>query len=241
MRTKTLLSLLCASALWATSAQAGTSAPTILCPRPVVAECASTNGTPVTVTAILEDIDGDALTAVWWVNGQPVQTNDVAASDPLAPVTLTLTYAFPAGTNLVAIRATDGETDPVGCRTTVTVQDTTAPVIRRLTANPKILWPPNHKMILVRFNAQVTDACGPTRTRIVGIRSNEPVEGKGDGNTTPDWVIAGRLTAYLRAERSGRGDGRIYSVTVECRDEAGNASRKTVQVKVPHDLGRTTK
>lgn len=241
MKTKTFLSVVFAGTLWAASVQAGTNAPIILCPEPVVAECTSTNGTPVTVTATIEDVDGDALTAVWWVNGQPVQTNDVATSAPPASVTFALTYAFPDGTNVVAIRATDGETEPVGCRTTVTVQDTTAPVIRRLTANPKVLWPPNHKMVLVRFHAQVTDACGPTRCRIVGIRSNEPENGKGDGNTKPDWVVAGRMTAYLRAERSGRGDGRIYTVTVECRDEAGNASRKSVKVVVPHDMGRCPK
>jgi hypothetical protein len=39
----------------------------------------------------------------------------------------------------------------------------------------------------------------------------------------------------LRAERSGHGDARIYTIEVECADAAGNASSASAVVMVPHD------
>ncbi len=44
------------------------------------------------------------------------------------------------------------------------------------------------------------------------------------GRRLPDWVINGDLTVGLRAERSGRGNGRIYKVMVGCVDDSGNES-----------------
>jgi hypothetical protein len=48
-------------------------------------------------------------------------------------------------------------------------------------------------------------------------------------------AITGGLTALLRAERSGGFLGRTYTITVECQDGAGNAVRKTTDLRVPHD------
>lgn len=60
----------------------------------------------------------------------------------------------------------------------------------------------------------------------------------GGGDTPPDWVITGPLTVDLRAERSGKGSGRVYTITVECSDASGNTATKTVTVTVPHDQGK---
>ena len=51
--------------------------------------------------------------------------------------------------------------------------------------------------------------------------------------TEPD---AGLNTTALetRAERSGNGSGRIYTLTTECRDATGNTSQGTTTVTVPH-------
>jgi len=67
------------------------------------------------------------------------------------------------------------------------------------------------------------------------VTSNEPVDGLGDGDTGPDWQITGDLTVNLRAERSGQGSGRIYTITIECTDFSGNSSTKTVTVSVPRN------
>jgi hypothetical protein len=238
MKPNVLLSGFAACGLWAANAHAQSNAPTILCPQPVVSECASSNTGWLVLTATVEDIDGDAMTAVWWVNGQTVLTNDVPASAPTNTATLSLTNVYALGTNLVTLTVTDGNTDPVTCGTTVVIQDTTAPVILRVAASPKTLWPPNHKMVQVQFRAITADACDPNpKCKILSIRSNEPIDGKGDGNTSPDWARAGKMAAYLRAERSGRGNGRTYTVTIECRDASGNATTKDVRVFVPHDQG----
>jgi hypothetical protein len=39
----------------------------------------------------------------------------------------------------------------------------------------------------------------------------------------------------LRAERSGRGTGRVYTIVITATDEAGNSSSKQVHVTVPHN------
>jgi hypothetical protein len=39
----------------------------------------------------------------------------------------------------------------------------------------------------------------------------------------------------LRAERSGSGQGRVYTVTITASDLSGNQSTATVDVRVPHD------
>lgn len=238
MKKNTLFSVLVACGLPAASAWAQSNAPTVLCPQPVVSECASSNTGWVVLTAAVEDIDGDDLTVVWWVNGQAALTNDIPASGPTNTATLSFTNVYALGTNLVTLMVNDGGSNSVSCSTTVVIQDTTAPVIRRVQADPKTLWPPNHKMVLVRFRALASDDCDPNpQCSIVSIRSNEPVNGKGDGNTSPDWARAGRMSAYLRAERSGRGHGRTYTVTIECRDASGNAATKDICVSVPHDQG----
>jgi len=42
----------------------------------------------------------------------------------------------------------------------------------------------------------------------------------------------------LRAERSGNGKGRTYTITVTCTDVAGKSATRTVAVEVPHDKGK---
>jgi len=113
--------------------------------------------------------------------------------------------------------------------------DTTLPVISKLTASQEAIWPPNHKMVPVTLNAVATDNAGVTSLKIVSVTSNEPDNGLGDGDTPNDIQVTGDLTLNLRAERSGKGKGRIYTVTVEARDAAGNAATKSVTVSVPKD------
>ena len=67
------------------------------------------------------------------------------------------------------------------------------------------------------------------------ISCNEPVNGGGDGNTSADWQVVDAHHVQLRAERSGTGNGRIYTITISARDAAGNTSSSAVTVTVPHD------
>jgi hypothetical protein len=63
--------------------------------------------------------------------------------------------------------------------------------------------------------------------------------GNGNGGADVDWIITGDHTVKLRAERSGQDkQGRIYTITIQATDEAGNLSTPVdVMVVVPHDRG----
>jgi len=104
------------------------------------------------------------------------------------------------------------------------VRDTTAPVFRSLTASPATITQNNGKMVPVNITASVADAVDSTpTTRIISVTGSENIAG--------DWQITGALTLQVRAKRSGKA-GRVYTLTVESRDAAGNVSTKTVTVTV---------
>jgi len=103
---------------------------------------------------------------------------------------------------------------------------------KNVKVSPKVLWPPNHKFRLVTLS-------GASGITITSVKQDEPVNGTGDGNTSPDAMRADKKSAvYLRAERSGRGDGRVYCISFKARDSSGRTCTGTVTVGVPHDMGR---
>jgi hypothetical protein len=143
--------------------------------------------------------------------------------------------AFPLGTTTVTVTATDASGNSSTKTFSVTVRDTTAPLITSGAADPAVLSPPNHELVPVTVSVSAVDLCDASiDCRIVAVSSDEPVSGPGAGHTSPDFEITGPLTLLLRAERAALGDGRIYLVTLECVDDAGNAARKDVEVSVSH-------
>lgn len=70
---------------------------------------------------------------------------------------------------------------------------------------------------------------------IRSIYSDEPedAEGSTDGNTGGDIVITGRSTFQVRAERQSDGDGRVYGVAFELRDQSGNVRAGLCRIRVP--------
>jgi hypothetical protein len=121
---------------------------------------------------------------------------------------------------------------------TVKVVDITPPVISSVTATPNSLWPPNHKLVAVTVGVNASDNCGSVTSAIVGVTSSEADNGIGDGNTTNDIQNINGLSVDLRAERSGNGGGRIYTIKVRSADPSGNYAEKTVEVIVPGDNGK---
>jgi hypothetical protein len=108
-----------------------------------------------------------------------------------------------------------------------------------VTASPNILWPPKHKFRLVTLGG-ATDPDGDAVTlTITGVTQDEPLNGVADGNTSPD-AEAGALpsSVRLRAERSGRGDGRVYRISFTGSDGESGSCSGTVTVGVPHDMGK---
>jgi hypothetical protein len=136
---------------------------------------------------------------------------------------------FPVGTNLVTCAAKDssGQVEDT-CAFQVVVRDCELPVVRRLAVIPGVLWPPNREMRPITLRVSASDNCGVTRCRILSVTSSDV-----DDGGQPDWEITGDLTLNLRAERSGNGTGRVYTITIQCTDDSGNASTAVAQVTVP--------
>jgi uncharacterized repeat protein (TIGR01451 family) len=123
--------------------------------------------------------------------------------------------------------------------TTTTTASNPPPTITGATADPSVLWPPNHRMVNVTVSYDVTDNCPlPPNSCTLSVTSNEPVLGHGSGHTSPDWIVVDDHHVLLRAEREGGGNGRIYTITITCTDSGGNSSSEQVEVTVPHDRGR---
>jgi hypothetical protein len=187
--------------------------PELTLPSPLTVEARGPEGAVVTFTATaLDDRDG------------------------VVPVALTPPSGttFALGTTVVTATATDAAGNTATGTFEVTVRDTTPPLGPVAFPWPPVLLFPNHRMVPVRVFAFTADAVDPDPTvRIISVTSSEPVSGTGPGDLEPDWEITGDLRVNLRAERAPHGPGRLYTVVIESRDFAGNASTRPVFVIVP--------
>lgn len=197
----------------------------------VIAECTGPDKTMVMVDGSgSNDPEGGALEFLWF--SATCTFDDVTAMTP--------TVSCEKGVHEVTLKVTD----PIKLTDTttamVTIEDTTPPDLM-VSVNSDILWPPNHKLQTVEVTiAVISDACDPNPViALVSVTSNESDNGTGDGNTINDIqgdnVGTDDREVELRAERSGRGDGRIYTLTYEATDMAGNVSLPAAEVKVPHN------
>lgn len=141
--------------------------------------------------------------------------------------------AVVANTVTVASSTGDSNIDNNSATANVTASNP-PPVISDVVADRTVLWPPNHSMLDVNLTYTVTDNCG-TPSVSLSITSNEPINGNGDGNTAPDWEVINANSVRLRAERSGNGTGRVYTIFVAASDSGGGSSGRQVIVSVPHD------
>ena len=72
---------------------------------------------------------------------------------------------------------------------------------------------------------------------ITKILQDEPINGQGDGNFIPDAVGIEAPKAWLRSERAGGGDGRVYHVYFTADDGFGGTCEGEVKVGVPKSQG----
>jgi hypothetical protein len=118
----------------------------------------------------------------------------------------------------------------------VTVHHNLPPDCSTLSLSKTSLWPPNHKFQTVTASGATDPEGDALTTTVTAVTQDEPLNGPGDGDTTPDAAhVAGHPEqVQLRAERTGTGDGRVYRVVVTVSDGSLTCS-KTMNVGVPHD------
>jgi hypothetical protein len=194
----------------------------------VTVEQESHAGTEVMLNGTATDAVSTQFNFTWSENGTVLKT-EVNATDT------TLTYTFNLGKHTVTLNAIDQAGNTGSANVTVTVVDTRPPQINATVA-PSSLWPPNHKYVTVKANVTAFDICDPSpKITLVSITSNEQDNSIGDGNTVNDIVIVNDFTFNLRAERSGTGSGRIYTIIYKATDASGNYAMVSVTVEVPHN------
>lgn len=195
-----------------------------------------------TIAPVFTSVPANQVVEATSAAGAVVSYPNATATDAVGVTSIAYSAAsgstFPIGTTTVVVTASDAAGNVRQATFTVTVQDTTAPALGSVSPSTGMLWPPNHKMVSIAISAGATDAVGVASLKIVAVSSSEPDNGLGDGDTAGDIVITGPLTVDVRAERSGKGNGRTYTITVEARDAAGNASTTTCTVVVPKSKGR---
>jgi hypothetical protein len=114
--------------------------------------------------------------------------------------------------------------------------DTTPPEFI-LSVAPTMLWPPDHKMYEITPSWTVSDDCDATpQVSLVGIVANEGDNTIGDGHTSNDIQIDTDGSIYLRSERSGASDDRVYTITYQAVDDYGNTTFRSATVSIPHDF-----
>jgi hypothetical protein len=193
-------------------------APRLALPADQVLEAAGPSGAVATFAVSADDLRDGALTAT-------------CSHEPGS--------SFPVGTTAVLCSAVDAAGNVAAGEFLITVADTQAPRISSVVPDHVELWPANHQMVPVAITVTAADIVDAAPVcRIVQVSSNEPENGLGDGDTPTDWVIDDALVVRLRAERSGQGTGRTYTIAIECRDASGNRATGETSVFVPHSRAK---
>ena len=116
----------------------------------------------------------------------------------------------------------------------INVDDSEPPKVTAISADPVVLWPPNHKMRDVTVNYTATDNCEVTST--LSVTSSDPVNGGSDGDQSPDWEIIDGHHVRLRAEKANNGQARYYTIKITITDGCNAPFDTSVIVVVAHNI-----
>jgi hypothetical protein len=180
------------------------------------------------------DPDGGSLSHSWTqLSGPPVTLSDPGSARPR--FTAPAVGAGGRETLVFQLVVSDGMAASEPDTVSITVLGTNQPPACGLARpRPSLLWPLNHKLVPVFITGVADPDDCHVRLTVTAVTQDEPVNGPGDGDTSPDAVIAGPLV-LLRAERAGTGAGRVYRVTFIAEDASGATCTGSVIVCVPRD------
>jgi len=206
----------------------------------ITVECVSPLGAPVVLDASASvDPDGDPLIFTW-------KEDTTVVAGPTEETTVEVTLEL--GVHEIILTANDGMGGIDTDTTIVTVEDTTPPELS-VDSGPEVLWPPDHmyhEIDIEPFLNSVSDKCDDSLTLndvvITSVTSDEPENGEEDGNTTDDIIIGENYRSVnLRAERSGIGNGRVYTINLGIADHEDNVGTAAIKVHVPINLNLLNK
>lgn len=126
------------------------------------------------------------------------------------------------------------------CVATVEIIDDAPPVLLSAVPAVSCAWPPNHKRTRLILGEDVElrtqDNCDPAPSaELLSCSSDEPDNGRGDGNTVEDCrVLSSDIVEFTR-ERQGTEDGRVYALELAIADSSGNTAPAALGILVPHD------
>ncbi|MBN1859291.1 HYR domain-containing protein [Candidatus Bipolaricaulota bacterium] len=205
-----------------------TTAPEISCPSDLILD--------------VDDPNAEASYEAWLLATTATDICDpTAAISHDAPLFAELAVEGTTGVGTsITWKATDASGNVATCSSTVKLLDTTPPELA-ITLTPNVLWPPNHKLVRITVIASAVDNSDPAPiVELVSIESNESDEAAdgGDGHTHEDIQDTAfgneDLEFYLRAERLGASDARVYTITYSATDAYGNVAYICAEVVVPH-------
>jgi hypothetical protein len=169
-----------------------------------------------------------------WISFNPASFSSVPAPSSLSDLlTATVPLGTPGGTYTFDIVALADAVD-IGHQKLV-IKVNSPPSCANLALSLTTLWPPNHKLITVTASGATDPDGDPVTLVIAGVTQDEPTNGLGDGDESPDAVLSGGSTVQLRAERSGPANGRVYHLRITATDPFGASCTVDRTVSVPHD------
>lgn len=198
------------------------------------------------VLKVPEDITVEQATSGGTTVSFEVTAKDICDASPDAIADPPSGTEFPLGTTKVTCTATDDSGNQSTQDFDVTVRDTTRPDLN-ISVSQSTLWPPDHDLINVGLSVQVSDICDHAPDLTISVTQDEPVEDQtGDGNFAPDAKLVpaangGWGTLWLRGERKGNGDGRVYLIVIKATDDSGNVSEAYATVTVAKSQSKADK
>jgi hypothetical protein len=144
--------------------------------------------------------------------GDDYATTSGTLSFPVGVTSQTVTVAvtadadFEADETFVLNLSTSGSPGDQGVGTIVNDDSQNGPPdCSSVSAGPTTLSPPNHKLVPVTVSGGTDPDGDPVTLRITGVTQDEPLDGTGDGDTSPDAVMGDSPNqVLLRAEPGGR-------------------------------------
>lgn len=160
--------------------------------------------------------------------GQPLVAD---LCDPAPLVSNNAPAVFPGGTTTVKWTVVDQAGNAATANQMVTTVDSLGPNIVSIVPSVSSLWPADGTMKAISIVVSADDACESAIPvcEVTKVVSDEP----DDGIPGPNQTVVGPLLVSLRAERDSDGDGRTYTITVECTDSLGNSTTGNTTVTVP--------